>query len=30
MIAPDEFAEIIERMITCGEHWKFLCQLNFI
>lgn len=29
MIAPDEFAEVIEK-ITYGEHWKSLCQLNFM
>lgn len=30
MIAPDEFAEVIERMDNLREHWKSLCQLNFM
>lgn len=29
MIAPDEFAEVIEK-IDNREHWKSLCQLDFM
>lgn len=31
MIAPDEFAEVIEKIDNLrGEHWKSLCQLDFM